>query len=270
MKQTLAIALSAILLSGAAALAADASLTLDVLSAYVDKGQIINDEAVFQPSLEVAGPFGFGFGAWASINLTNNEDTDFPDSAGKISEVNLDLNWTLPWEGPLSLTLGGIYNIYPLDNAELDEDDEGNPVLSTSPADGEKMLYATLAAEDLWLSPTLTFQHGSRNSDDWIAVLGIGHSVELTDQLTLDLGAEVSYAGKYYVAADYGSDYGSTWGHAELNAALNYTVSETLSLGVNAAYSSILKSDVRRDIKDGEFYPDVDILYGGLTATCSF
>jgi hypothetical protein len=49
-----------------AASAADANAYADVLSAYVYRGQIGNDEAVFQPGLDVAGPLGLGYSFWAA------------------------------------------------------------------------------------------------------------------------------------------------------------------------------------------------------------
>ena len=270
MKKILVLAAAASMLAAFTAAAADASLTLDVLSAYVTHGQVVNDEAVFQPSIDIEGPFGFGFNVWASMNLTDNEDCDFPDSAGKFGEYNFDLNWTLPWEGPVSLTLGGIICVYPLEESEVEEDEDGEYAASKAPADGEKIVYATLAAEDLPLSPSITVHHSTRHTDDWLVKLAIGHSFDITDALSLDLGAEVCYAGKYYVVADYGSNAGSTWGNAQFDAALNYAVSDDLSLGLTASFSTILDSDVRDDIKEIGYYPEVDIFFGGLTATYNF
>jgi hypothetical protein len=87
------------------------------------------------------------------------------------------------------------------------------------------------------------------NSDDWIAILSISHSIPLLDALSLDLGAKLSYAGEYYIANDYGSAAGASFGHAQFDAGLNYALSEKLSVGVKGSFSSILDSDVRDDIE---------------------
>ncbi|HPR69608.1 MAG TPA: hypothetical protein PLJ99_09995 [Kiritimatiellia bacterium] len=279
MKKLIALALLAALAAPAAVLAADAEVYAEVLSAYVYRGAVGNDEAVFQPGLDVTGPFGLGFSLWSSMNLTDNESPWYPDTAGKWGELNLGLNWTLPLEGPVSVTVGGTYFVYPQDASEIvtDEetgemvlDDEGLALVTDAPADDGYEVYVELAAEDLLLSPTLTLCHDLANTDDWIVLLGIGHSLDLMDKLTLDLGATVGFAGEYYVADNYGGDAGSAWSHVELDAGLNYAVTETLSVGLKAAFSSILDSDVRDDIDAEGYYPEKDLFYGGLTASYSF
>lgn len=280
MKKLIALALLAALAAPAAVLAADAEVYAEVLSAYVYRGAVGNDEAVFQPGLDVTGPFGLGFSLWSSMNLTDNESPWYPDTAGKWGELNLGLNWTLPWEGPVSVTVGGTYFVYPQDASEIvtDEetgemvlDDEGLALVTDAPADDGYEVYVELAAEDLLLSPTLTLCHDLANTDDWIVLLGIGHSLDLIeDKLSLDLGATVGFAGEYYVADNYGGDAGSAWSHVELDAGLNYAVTETLSVGLKAAVSSILDSDVRDDIDAEGYYPEKDLFYGGLTASYSF
>ncbi len=280
MKKLIALALLAALAAPAAVLAADAEVYAEVLSAYVYRGAVGNDEAVFQPGLDVTGPFGLGFSLWSSMNLTDNESPWYPDTAGKWGELNLGLNWTLPLEGPVSVTVGGTYFVYPQDASEIvtDEetgemvlDDEGLALVTDAPADDGYEVYVELAAEDLLLSPTLTLCHDLANTDDWIVLLGIGHSLDLIeDKLSLDLGATVGFAGEYYVADNYGGDAGSAWSHVEFDAGLNYAVTETLSVGLKAAFSSILDSDVRDDIDAEGYYPEKDLFYGGLTASYSF
>ena len=280
MKKLIALALLAALAAPAAVLAADAEVYAEVLSAYVYRGAVGNDEAVFQPGLDVTGPFGLGFSLWSSMNLTDNESPWYPDTAGKWGELNLGLNWTLPLEGPVSVTVGGTYFVYPQDASEIvtDEetgemvlDDDGVALVTDAPADDGYEVYVELAAEDLLLSPTLTLCHDLANTDDWIVLLGIGHSLDLIeDKLSLDLGATVGFAGEYYVADNYGGDAGSAWSHVEFDAGLNYAVTETLSVGLKAAFSSILDSDVRDDIDAEGYYPEKDLFYGGLTASYSF
>jgi hypothetical protein len=266
MKKLIALALLVALAAPAAALAAEASVYADVLSAYVFNGQVGNDEAVFQPGLSVEGPLGLGFGLWANMNLTDNDAAWDPDTAGEWSEIDLDLNWTVPCEGPVSLTVGGIYYIFP--QLASDVDDDGNA--SAAPADGSYEVYAQVAAEDVVLSPSFKVYHGMANSDDWIAQLSIGHSIAIADALSLDLGATVSYAGEYYVANDYGSEAGAAFTHVQFDAGLNYALSEALSVGVKGAFSSILDSGIRDDIQAGDVYPEVDIFFGGVTASYSF
>ena len=263
-----------------AAAAAEASVYADVLSAYVYRGQVGNDEAVFQPGLDVTGPLGLGASFWGSMNLTDNPSVWYPDTAGEFGEYNLGLNWTCPGEGLVSLTLGGLAFVYPQDSSAVETDVEDNvvlgedglPVVSEAPADGGFEVFAEAAAEEVILQPTLRFCHDLDNSDDWIALLSIGHSLPFSDNLSLDLGATVGYAGEYYVSDNYNeSDAGSAFTHVQLDAGLNYALTESASVGLKGSFSSIIDSDIRDDIEAYEGgYPDVDIFYGGVTASYSF
>ena len=266
MKKLLAMLALAVAAAPLAASAADASVTLDVLSAYVSNGQVGNDEAVFQPALDVAGPFGLAFSLWANMDLTDNAKSWTPDTAGKWSEIDLGLSWTLPWEGPVGLTLGGTYFVYPQNSSDVDEDG----VISKAPGDGSYEVYAEASANGVILTPTVKLTHGLDNQDDWIALFSVGHSLSLTDALSLDLGAAVGYAGKYYVAGGYGSDTGSAFTHVQFDAGLTFAVSEALSVGLKGSFSSLLDSDVRDSVKESKIYPDVDIFFGGVTASYSF
>ncbi len=251
--------------------AADANLELKVLSAYVSDGQVGNDEAVFQPSLDVAGPFGFGFNLWANMDLTDSARSWWPNSGGEWSELNLELNWTAPLEGPVALTLGGIYFAYPQQASEVSfEDDRAEAIVQPHPADGGYELYVQVAAEDVLLAPSAQFYHALGNTDDWHAELSIGHSLELTDALSLDLTAILGLAGKYYVENNFGSAAGNAITHAQFEATLNYALSESITLGLNGAFMTILDGDIRDDVKESDLYPEVDIFFGGVTASYTF
>ena len=253
-----------------AASAAEGSIYADILSAYVFNGQVGNDEAVFQPGLDVTGPFGFGFSLWANMDLTDSERSWYPDTAGKWNEIDLGLSWTCPMEGPVSLTLGGTYYVYPQSTSALEENEDGSISAGKAPADGSYEVYVKAAATDMILSPSVKFCHDMDNTDDWIALFSISHSIPLMDAVSLDLGATLGYAGEYYVESNYGSTAGSALTHAQIDAALTYAVLDTLSVGLKGAFSTILDGDMRDEIKASDFFPEVDIFYGGVNVSYSF
>ncbi|MGD9612643.1 MAG: TorF family putative porin, partial [Kiritimatiellia bacterium] len=134
MKKFALLILAAVAAMPLAASAAEANVYADVMSAYVYRGVVGNDEAVFQPGLDVAGPLGLSYSLWANMNLTDNESAWYPDTLGKWGEVDLGLSWTAPLEGPVSLTVGATYFMYPQDSSEVLADEEtGEPLVD---ADG--------------------------------------------------------------------------------------------------------------------------------------
>ena len=278
MKKIALLILAALAAMPLAASAADADVYADVLSAYVYRGVVGNDEAVFQPGLDVAGPLGFGYSLWANMNLTDVESPWYPDTFGKWGEVDLGLNWTCPAEGPVALTVGATYFLYPQESSEVVTDENGAPVadadgnvqVSKAPADDGYELYVELAATELPLAPSVRFCHDLENSDDWIVLFGLSHSLGLTDELSLDLGASLGYAGDYYVASNYGSDTGAALAYAQVDAALNYAFSETLSVGLKGSVSALLDSELRDDVDAEGYYPETDIVFGGVNVSYSF
>ncbi|MDR0993726.1 MAG: hypothetical protein LBN38_04055 [Verrucomicrobiota bacterium] len=245
----------------------DLSVTVygDILSAYVVKGIVGNDEPVFQPGLDVQGPLGIAFHLWANMNLTDNNCAWDPDTAGKWSEFDLGLSWTTPWEGPVSLTIGGTYFTYPQESSSVDE--EGN--ISEAPGDGSYELYVELGGNFL-LGPTIGFYHDLNNSDDWYVLASIGHSFGLTDALSLDMGATVGFAGDYFAENYYGSTEGSAFSHAQFDAALNFAVTETFSVGLKGAYTTLIDGDIRDAVKADDSIPEIDYFFGGVTASFTF
>jgi len=271
MKKSIALLiLAALAATPMAALAADVFAYADILSAYVYNGQVGEDEPVFQPGVDVTGPLGLGYSFWANMDLTDNDHGWAPNSAGEWSELDQGLNWTCPVEGPVSLTLGGIYYAYPQNTSSLIEAEDGTVSAAPHPADGAYETFVKVKADDILLTPAVKFCHDMANQDDWIALFSIGHSFALVDKLSLDLTGTLSYSGEYYVETNYGSDAGSAFTHAQVDAVLNYALTEQAALGLKASYSSILDGDVRDDIQETDFYPEVDILFGGVTASYSF
>ena len=270
MKKTLALLILAALAAPMSAWAAESSIYADVLSAYVYNGLQYNDEAVFQPGLDVAGPLGLGYSLWANMDLTDNPASTAPNSAGEWSEVDLGLNWTAPSVGPLTLSVGGIYYVYPQSSSTVATNDDGTvAAVSTAPADGSYQVFAKAAA-DLPLAPAVKFCHELDNTDDWIVLFTVGHGFDLMDKLALNLGAILGFAGEYYVESNYGSGTGAAFTHAQFDAALSYALTEKASVALKGSFSTLLDGDLRDDVEAAGVYADTDVFFGGVNASYSF
>ena len=271
MKKTMALLILAAVAAPASAWAAEGSVYADVLSAYVYNGLAYNDEAVFQPGLDVAGPMGFGFNLWANMDLTDNPASTAPNTAGEWSEVDLGLSWAAPAMGPVGLTLGGLYYVYPQSSSTVATNAEGAvESVSQAPADGSYQVFAKVAADDLPLAPAVKFCHELDNADDWIVLFTVAHGFDLMDKLALNLGAVLGFAGEYYVESNYGSGTGSAFTHAQFDAALTYALTEKASVALKGSFSTLIDGDVRDDVEAGGVYADTDVFFGGINASYSF
>ena len=271
MKKTMALLILAAVAAPVSAWAAEGSVYADVLSAYVYNGLQYNDEAVFQPGLDVAGPLGLGYSLWANMDLTDNPASTAPNSADKWSEVDLSLSWALPVKGPVGLSVGGLYYIYPQSSSTVATNADGSvESVSRAPDDGSYQVYVKASADDLPLAPAVKFCHELDDQNDWIVLFTVGHGFDLMDKLALNLGAVLGFAGDYYVESNYGSGAGSAFTHAQFDASLSYALTEKASVALKGSFSTLLDGDVRDDVDAGGVYADKDILFGGVNASYSF
>ncbi|HMO50736.1 MAG TPA: MltA-interacting MipA family protein [Kiritimatiellia bacterium] len=202
MKKTTMTSLAALLAlaSAPAVRAAEATVGVDVSSAYVFRGITFNDGFVAQPYLDVSG-LPIDIGVWGNIDI---EDYDGALEEGQFSEVNIYGSYTLPIEG-VDAAIGYTEYIYP--NAEAEADREVSLTLGL----------------DLPLAPTLGVYYGLDGGikKDFYAEFGIGYDIEIDERLTLSLGALIGY-----LYPDEGED---GFHQYELSATLTY---DFVSLGV--------------------------------------
>ena len=248
------------------------SVGADVMSAYVSKGVVGNDEPVLQPDVYVEMPFGFSFDVWANMNLTDAKCNWDPETQGKWSEFDLTLDWTAPLEGPVSVTVGGTYFAYP--QAEdvavvVATEEEAVEVDSHNPGDGGYELFAKVGV-DCILQPSLGFYHDCRSADDWYILAKIGHDIDLTDLLTLGLGGTVSFSGEDFADRNYGSTEGAAFSHAQVDAKLNYAVTDAFDVYAKCTFSTLIDKDIRDGIKDSYDDIDCDFFYGGVGVGYTF
>ncbi len=271
MKKTMALLILAAVAAPASARAAEGSVYADVLSAYVYNGLAYNDEAVFQPGLDVAGPYGFGYSLWANMDLTDNPASTAPNTSGEWSEVDLGLSWAAPAMGPVRLSVGGLHYVYPQSSSVVATNADGTVAsVSEAPADGSYQVFAKLAADDLPLAPAVKFCHELDNTDDWIILFTVSRGFDLMDNLALNLGAVLGVAGDYYVETNYGSGAGAACTHAQFDAALSYAITEKASVALKGSFSALLDGDVRDDVDAAGVYADQDIFFGGVNVSYSF
>ncbi len=239
MKRLSVFLLSPILLFSAglgSALAEDAfsgNAYVGVSSMYLWRGFNLseNSDFVVQPGLDLSFA-GFRAGVWA------NFDAD----SSKINETDFIVEYSFDVDDSVSLTAGNTYYI-------LDE------------AENTNELYLTCGLNTL-LAPTLSIYWDWDQSTETGIYLtaGIGHSIELQDGLTLNLGALVGYnIENYSVSEEY-----SNFHNAELNASIDWVVANAVALTPAITLSHPLTSDAE-DIAGID-----DEAMVGLTASFGF
>lgn len=209
----------------------------DVVSDYVWRGQLLTDDPVIQPYIDV-GAYGLNFNVWGSIDMTDineNGDEDF-----RLQEVDYTLSYGFTPAAGLDLEAGAIYYDFP-----------------GTGFDSTQEVYLSAGLSSLPLSPTATVYYDVDEIDGLYANIGIGHTFELQEDLGLSLGASLGWGDEDYNAGYFGvTDSGLN--DLGLSASLDYTINENFSMSVYAGYSEMLDSDIEDAVADS------DTLYGGV------
>ncbi len=225
-----------------------ANLTVGAYSQYIWRGfEFSKDSVVVQPSMTAAYK---GF----SANLWGNYDTDpYVDDTHKWTETDVTLAYG--WEmGPMAYSVGYIY--YANDSAEDSQE------------------FFASAAWNTLLKPTLTVYRDTDYLPGWYTTLGVSHSFPVQGDITLDLGAQVSYLkaseSSLYKEADGVSKY-SNFHDGVLSVGFTVPVNKNITVIPKLSYTFALSNDAQDLMKAGSKNgDDDDFFYGGVAVSMSF
>jgi hypothetical protein len=213
--------------------------TVDLLSNYVWRGQTLSgDDGVVQPSMGIT--FGnFGVNLWANYDVELDEH----------NETDLTLTYGLSRE-KLSVEAGFIY--YALDGAEDTQE-----------------VYLSLAY-DTFLSPSVTVYYDFDEGDGAFLIASVGHSLGLTEEASLNLGASASVnIDNEVMGLDSKGDPFTDLYNGEVSASISIPLGKNISIEPRIAYSFPLSSDAE-DVFEGLPSRESDIIYGGVGLSLAF
>jgi len=167
--------------------AADVTAGADVATAYVYRGQTLNDSWVAQPYLEVSNSDKaewlqpLTFGVWANLDIEDNTGGD--PKSGQFSEIDLYGSYELPINHEhASASVGYTEYTYP-----------------TSGVDADRELNLVVSCGETFLSPEVAAYLGVDGGleDIWELQLSGSHDMALNadEDLLLNLGGTVSLRG---------------------------------------------------------------------------
>ncbi len=241
---------------------AEASVEAALVSSYVWRGQVLNNDMVFQPQFTIA-QYGVSFNVWANYDLGEN----YRGIQGDFSELDLSLAYTLPLDlNDFSFDVGVISYQFPA-NGDLPGSSDGVNSKSTTEifaaahwltfkdyvipsatifgdvkeANGIYMLFDVVApyqiSEYLYVEGGISTGWGNTSYNDyyWAAPSNGGN----VDKGFNDYNfyGNVSYMLLDNLTATFNLTYTGTYGGAIRNAAKeNYEAAEKVWAGVNFAY----------------------------------
>ena len=252
MKMCIAIAAAAIITGQTVVHAEDADkptagVDVGVFSQYIWRGfELSRDSLVIQPSVTL-GYKGFSLNVWGNLD-THNDLTG--DSDYNETDITLSYAKTI---GMFNLTGGYIYYA----------------VEGVSPQSQE--VFGSVGL-NTFLKPTITIYREIAIAPAWYVNVGVSHSVELANKITLDLAAS---AGYYYSDSNSMTEAYSASKYRALHNGLmsvGFTIpfGEYFSVKPMLAYSFPLSSEADDLIKAQSLSDKSSFLYGGVTLSMAF
>lgn len=231
--------------------------SLALFSKYVWRGQLLNDDAVLQPSVGL-GYEGLTASIWGNVDMT-----DYHDNEWEFTEYDWTLGYanTMPGIDWLSYSVGAIYYYFP-----------------SVPNDADTVeIYAGLGLPTMPLTPTVTMYRDVDEADGTYVAFSLSHSIEKIFELASDMpvgmtmGASIGWGSE-----SYNKYYWSGLDDADLNdltltAGFPVTIlGWTCTPSVN--YVTLLSSDVRKadTYSTSSHNNDSDYFFTGLTVARSF
>lgn len=191
--------LALVVIGSGAVLAEDGDLGFDLgadfYSKYIWRGINVNDDYVFQPSVNVTYE-SFTVGVWGNLDFT-----DYAGEQGEFSEIDYYVDYTCPMPGleGVSLSVGVINYHFPSLVGDTTE------------------VYWGLAF-DMPLSPSVTVYHDIDEIDGTYVSFAVGHDFGTIAKLTEDMPLGMDFSASLgYGDTDYNKGY---WASTE-NSGLN-------------------------------------------------
>ena len=153
---------------------------VDLSSRYIWRGFDLNpqNKPVLQPSVTFAfGDSGFSVNLWSSFSFVAKE----------LDELDVTLSYDFQLSKDIAMTVGLIhYGWYFVDGFNFKDNTT-------------QEFYVTLGFSRLPLAPEVTLYYDFGNGDGLYIELGVGHSVPLSEELSLELSASLGYNDQLWI-----------------------------------------------------------------------
>jgi len=231
-----------------------ASVSAAFFGNYIWRGQLINDEPVFQPNATISYD-GFAASLWGNLDLT-----DYNESGGEFTEYDWTLSYTgnLPWFDIVSYTAGLVYYEFP------------DSALNTIEVFGILGLNTVL-------NPAISIYRDVDEYDGTYLSFGLSHSIEKIFELASETAVGLTLSGSIgWGNNSYNKAY---WSGLDENAFNDLTVIVSFPIAIGSwvispcvNYVMLLDSDIRRadTYAVSDSTDDSEYFFAGLTISKGF
>jgi hypothetical protein len=246
---------------------ATAAGTVDLLtlSAYVWRGQVLNNEMVAQPAGTVTKG-RLSFNVWGNFNLT-----DVTTEQPEFTEIDLTLIWSGK-AGHMGYSAGVVEYLFPHQTVMTEEEVIVNGQASVQQRGiaypGTREITVGVSLPDLPVAPTVTLYYDVDEANSLYAIVSAGWSQKfIKEAVTVSLNVSAAYAMEDYNAFYFGVEQAG-WNDLATGLTATFAPVEWLSVTPSVQYVMLLDDDIR-DGAEG-IYADKDQVVWGVKLSVAF
>jgi outer membrane scaffolding protein for murein synthesis (MipA/OmpV family) len=278
MKKMMTIGLAAVLAAGVVsaqegvvivdqAPAGDASETLvtaelALVSAYVWRGQVFNNDFVLQPQL-TASQYGVSLNVWGNYDLGEN----WIGIDGDFSEFDISLAYTLPLDiNEMAIDVGVIGYHYPANGAAP------SPGGVNKQSTTELFATATALSWKDYVIPSVTLFGDIDEADGVYILFDVVAPYQISDYLFVEGGVSAGWGNTsyndYYFGDLIGKSRDAGWNDYNFYGNVAYEIMENLTASLNLTYTLLEGGQIRNGAND--IYEAKEKFWGGVNIAYDF
>jgi outer membrane scaffolding protein for murein synthesis (MipA/OmpV family) len=263
MKKGMGVGFAAFMVAGVmgaqAASEPEVSVEVPLLSSYVFRGMVLNNDAVVQPQVTIEH-YGVSFNIWGNYNL----GSDVNRVSGDFSEIDYTIGYALPISiDDLAISVGLTHYSFP----NVTDSITGNAAESTTEifAKGTLTTFDDLAIPVI---PSLTNFGDVDEVNGTYFLFDVTVPYDISDTLSAECGVSAGYGNTAYNDAYFGQGIDADWNDFNFKGALTYAVTEDLTASFNLTYTALNGGAIRDGANAN--YEAKDKIWGGLSIAYDF
>lgn len=225
-----------------------AGATLDIYSAYLWHGMVVNKNPVWQPDTALTFDFG-DYGAvmgdvWMNNDLTKDNGHS---KAGGVNEMDYTAQYNVTLFDHLGLGAGHIWYLFPNTDAR-----------------STREFFGAVSLPNDYITPFVKSYYDYATVNGSYSTVGLSKDVKVLDDLTVGASAWIGLANRTYSAAYYGEESKSGLQDGEVMTYVSYALTDHITIGGRIGWMSVIDDDLRdSDMKK-------EIFWGGINLGVSY
>lgn len=245
-------------MGGSEAFQPEVTVEAALLSSYVWRGQVRNNDSVVQPQITLS-QYGVSLNVWGNYDLGTNKDGTSSD----FSEIDFSLAYTIPLDiNEIAIDLGVIGYHYPANG----DGGVGDP--STT----ELFATATVLSFKDYIIPSVTFFGDIDEADGTYILFNVVAPYQITDVLAVEGGISAGWGNTsyndYYFGDETGVSQDEGFNDYNFYGNASYEIMENVMVSLNLTYTMLEGGSIRNEA--GKIYESKEKFWGGVKIAYDF